>query len=92
MNEDTGGSRDRLAVQELAEVSRTYPGTPPVAALRAVSIGFVFQQFFLAGHATALDNVAGALLYAGTPLAARQENAAALARAGLGHKLTARPT
>ena len=29
-----------------------------LSALRAVSIGFVFQQFFLAEHATALDNVA----------------------------------
>ena len=29
-----------------------------LAALRARSIGFVFQQFFLAEHETALDNVA----------------------------------
>jgi ABC-type lipoprotein export system ATPase subunit len=33
-----------------------------VAGLRAAAIGFVFQQFFLAEHATALDNVADALL------------------------------
>ena len=35
-----------------------------LAALRARSIGFVFQQFFLAEH-RALDNVADGLLYAG---------------------------
>jgi putative ABC transport system ATP-binding protein len=64
-----------------------------VSALRATTIGFVFQQFFLAEHATALDNVAEALLYAGAGLAERREQAAtALDRVGLGHKLKARPT
>jgi putative ABC transport system ATP-binding protein len=141
-----------VPVLELCEVSRTYPGHPPVAALRGVSfrvdpgelvavvgpsgsgkstllhlmgtldrpssgtvrvtgldvsalrdrelsalrarsIGFVFQQFFLAEHATALENVASALLYAGTGLAARRSQAAAaLARVGLAHKLHTRPT
>lgn len=44
-----------------------------LAALRAIQIGFVFQQFFLAEHATALDNVADALLYAGAGLAERRD-------------------
>ena len=36
-----------------------------LSALRATRIGFVFQQFFLAEHATVLENVADGLLYAG---------------------------
>ena len=54
----------------------------------------MFQQFFLAEHQTALDNVADGLLYAGDGLAERREQAAAaaLGRVGLGHKLRARPT
>ena len=64
-----------------------------LSGLRAVSIGFVFQQFFLAEHATALDNVADALLYAWTGIAERRHQAVrALQRVGLGRKLAARPT
>jgi putative ABC transport system ATP-binding protein len=64
-----------------------------LSALRAPSIRFVIQQFFLAEHATALDNVADGLLYAGVALAERRYRAAeALGWVGLGHKLAVRPT
>jgi len=68
-------------------------GDRQLAGLRASSIGFVFQQFFLAEHQLVIDNVADGLLYAGAGLAQRRDQAAAaLQRVGLGHKLGARPT
>jgi putative ABC transport system ATP-binding protein len=64
-----------------------------LAALRATRIGFVFQQFFLAEHATAADNVADGLLYTGTRATARRKAAlSALGRVGLAHRAGARPT
>jgi len=64
-----------------------------LSRLRGSRIGFVFQQFFLAEHATILDNVADGLLYAGVAMRDRRRAATeALDQVGLADRITARPT
>jgi putative ABC transport system ATP-binding protein len=64
-----------------------------LATLRATRIGFVFQQFFLAEHSTALENVAEGLLYAGVGATARRRRAAeTLTRVGLAERLHFHPS
>ncbi len=64
-----------------------------LAVLRATRVGFVFQQFFLAEHTTALDNVADGLLYTGIAAQERRAQAAeALAQVGLAQRAGSKPT
>src|SRR5690349_10219078 len=64
-----------------------------LSLVRAREIGFVFQQFFLAEHATVRENVADGLLYAGVPATERYRRAdEALDRVGLSERATFKPT
>jgi putative ABC transport system ATP-binding protein len=68
-------------------------GDRELSRLRAREIGFVFQQFFLAEHAPARENVADGLLYAGVPAGERSRRAdEALGRVGLAERATFKPT
>ncbi len=63
-----------------------------LASLRNRRIGFVFQQFNLLPHTSALENVELPMVYAGVPNALRRERArAALERVGLGQRLSHTP-
>ncbi|MFD6331744.1 ABC transporter ATP-binding protein [Streptomyces niveus] len=63
-----------------------------LSALRAQSIGFVFQSFHLAPGVPALDSVADGLLYSGRSRGERRGLAErALRRVGLGHRLYNEP-
>jgi len=63
-----------------------------LSLLRAREIGFVFQQFFLAEHATVRENVADGLLYAGVPAAERHRRAdETLEQVGLSERAEFKP-
>jgi putative ABC transport system ATP-binding protein len=63
-----------------------------LAALRARSIGFVFQQFFLIETMSAVDNAATGLLYRGVSAKQRRRAAVAvLEQVGLGRRLWHNP-
>lgn len=58
------------------------------AAVRATSLGFVFQAFHLMPHRSVLDNVLMPMLYSGVPREEREARAHdALTRVGLSHRL-----
>ncbi|QZQ57235.1 ABC transporter ATP-binding protein [Curtobacterium sp. TC1] len=63
-----------------------------LSRLRADHVGFVFQHFHLQAGATAAENVADGLLYAGIPRRDRHRRAVeALGRVGLEHRVDHRP-
>jgi len=63
-----------------------------LADVRNCSLGFVFQQFHLLGHASAMENVMLPMIYAGVPREERIERAqSALRRVGLAQRLENKP-
>ena len=77
----------RVADQDVTELEDS-----DRSRLRGDTIGFVFQQFHLIPHLTALGNVTTALLYRGLTKAERRDRAmAALERVGLGPRADHRP-
>ena len=85
--------RPSSGVVRIGGVDAAGLGDRELSRLRAREIGFVFQQFFLAEHATVRENVADGMLYAGAPADERHRRAdEALERVGLSHRATFRPT
>lgn len=67
-------------------------GDSELAALRNELLGFVFQQFNLLDHLSALENVALPSFFGKTTTDPAARAKELLVRVGLGDKLTARPT
>lgn len=84
LTSDYGGevTFDGLRLRDLADSQ--------LAALRRSRMGFVFQNYSLIGHLSALDNVQLPLTYAGAA-SARERAAEALRRVGLEDKGRLRP-
>ncbi|WGD36255.1 ABC transporter ATP-binding protein [Lysinibacter sp. HNR] len=77
----------RIAGQDVSQLTDS-----KLSALRAHTIGFVFQQFHLSEGVNALNNVAMGLLYTGVPARERRARAeVALQRVGLEARMLHRP-
>ena len=80
--------RPTSGVVRIAGVDTSAMSDPQLSAVRATSLGFVFQQFFLLEHLSVLDNVATGLLYRGMPAAGcRQRATEALQQVGLADRI-----
>jgi putative ABC transport system ATP-binding protein len=87
LDRPTGGSY-RLAGEDTARLDAA-----ALAGLRNRRIGFCFQSFNLLPRATAVQNVALPLIYAGVPLRRREELARAmLTEVALAERFSHRPT
>ena len=76
-----------LQGQSVAELS-----DDDLASLRNRELGFVFQQFHLLAHLSALENVELPMIYANVPAPERRQRAIeALERVGLGKRLQNKP-
>ena len=74
------------------DVESTGLGDVERSRLRGQTIGFVFQQFHLIPHLTALGNVETALLYRGLSVAERRQRAfESLEKVGLSERCDHRP-
>lgn len=63
-----------------------------LADIRNTQLGFVFQQFHLLPHFSAMENVMLPMIYSGVPAPERRRRAEeVLRRVGLGHRLDNRP-
>ena len=75
---------DNVDVSALPEVE--------LAKIRNLKIGFVFQQFHLLAHMSALENVMLPMIFAGIPKKQRRDRAEeALKRVGLANRMQNRP-
>lgn len=78
---------------EIAGHDLTELNDKQLSGIRAVMMGFVFQEFFLMSGMSAIDNVAEGLRYRGMPRKDRLERAAtSLVQVGLSHRMEHLPT